>query len=432
LPGRRRIAAALGLVWAAGAAAPALAGSTERVSVGPGGRQANSSNMEPTLSADGRMVAFTSIATNLVPRDTNQTFDVFVHDRRTGVTTRASVGPGGAQANGINREAALSADGRFVAFVSEATNLVPGDTNGQADVFVRDLGAGTTRRVSVGPGGRQGNGSSEQPALSADGRFVSFASGATNLVSGDTNREIDVFVRDLQARTNRRVSVGPRGTQAEGGVSYFPTISADGRVVAFISHATNLVPGDTNGLEDVFVRFLATGTTVRANVDLGGTQGEEATDTDSPGISRDGRFVVFSSPDADLVPSDTNGLTDVFLRDLREGVTRRPSVGPGGVQGNKGSGGQAVSADGRVVAFASDATNLAPGDTNGLLDVLVRDRRAATTTLASVGPGGVRANGDSRDPAVSADGRVVAFESRATNLVPGDTNGETDIFVRVR
>jgi Tol biopolymer transport system component len=193
--GARLLLAVELVALAVGAAAPASAqGVTERVSVGPGGVQGNGFSRDPALSADGRFVAFGSFATNLVPGDTNVQADVLVHDRRTGTTRRVSVGPRGIQSNGESRFPKLSADGRLVAFISQADNLVPGDTNNAEDIFVRDRRTGTTRRVSVGTGGVQGDLDSFFPALSADGRFVAFTSRATNLAPGDTNGALDVFV----------------------------------------------------------------------------------------------------------------------------------------------------------------------------------------------------------------------------------------------
>jgi Tol biopolymer transport system component len=207
------------------------------------------------MSAGGRFIAFESDATNLIPGDTNGSRDVFVRDRKTGTTTRVSVGTGGVQGDGDSIYPSISADGRLVAFTSYATNLVPGDTNGGPDVFVRDRKTGTTRRVSLGPGGVQGDVGSGRLAISADGRFVTFESDDTNLVRGDTNEEWDIFVRDLHRGTTRRVSVGPGGVQGNS-YSLDPAISADGRFVALESNATNLVPDDTNNALDVFVRTL--------------------------------------------------------------------------------------------------------------------------------------------------------------------------------
>jgi Tol biopolymer transport system component len=198
----RRITGALacGLTIAAalGASLPAWGqGTTARVSLGPNGVQGNSYSFSPALSADGRFVAFESEASNLVPGDTNGERDVFVHDRQAGTTERVSVRRDGVQVRGSSYRPALSADGRFVAFVSRVHTLVPGDTNNKADVFVRDRRTGTTERVSVGPNGVQGNGRSDFPTLSADGRFVAFESEASNLGPGDTNDAGDVFVRTL-------------------------------------------------------------------------------------------------------------------------------------------------------------------------------------------------------------------------------------------
>jgi Tol biopolymer transport system component len=181
---------------------------TRRVSVGPGGQQPNDSSVEPAISAHGRFVAFISFASNLVAGDTNQSPDVFVQDRRTQVTRRVSVGPGGQQANGFSSQPAISAGGRYVAFTSDASNLVAGDTNQSPDVFVRDRRTQVTRRVSVGPGSQQANSQSFDPAISAHGLLVAFASAASNLVAGDANNTVDVFVRDRVAQVTQRVSVG--------------------------------------------------------------------------------------------------------------------------------------------------------------------------------------------------------------------------------
>ena len=360
----------LGLAVAAavGAAGPARAdGTTERVSVGPGGVQANGFSFDPALSGGGRFVAFESSATNLVPGDTSRDGGVFVRDRETGTTRRVSLGPGGVPGGG--GKPGISANGRFVAFVSTSSNLVPGDTNGRSDAFVRDRWRRVTTRVSVGPGGGQSNGDSDWPAISADGRFVAFQSSATNLVPGDTNGAIDVFVHDRQAGTTRRASVGAGGAQANE-FSFFSALSADGRFVVFDSAATNLVPGDTNGEWDVFVRDRQTGTTQRVSIGPGGAEGDALSSVGA--LSADGRFVAFFSGATNLVPNDTNGVSDVFVRDRHAGTTRRGSLGRNGAQGDAGVGELAISADGRVVAFDTASTNLVPGDTNGETDVFVR------------------------------------------------------------
>jgi Tol biopolymer transport system component len=422
-------ALALGLGLIACLAGPAGAATTQRVSVPANGGQSNDQSTNPAVSADGRFVAFESFATNLVPpADADGSVGVFVRDRRAGTTRRASVGLGGVPADGRSFGPAISGGGRYVAFHSDASNLVPGDTNGRGDVFVRDLQAGTTARASLGADGAQAEGDSFSAAVSGGGRYVAFASAAGNLVPGDTNGAVDVFVRDLVAGTTRRVSLRSGGAQGNG-TSDGPAVSADGRFVAFVSQATNLVPGDTNGRADVFVHELATGATRRVSVGPKGSQGNR--ESFFPALSADGRHVAFASLAGNLVPGDGVNTPDVFVRDLAAGTTRRVSVRPGGGSPNGGSTKPSISADGRRVAFRSAASNLVPGDTNGTIDVFVRDLAAGTTRRVSLRSGGAQPDDVSDEPAISADGRVVAFQSPDDALVPGDTNNRTDVFVRV-
>ncbi len=347
---------------------------------------------------------------------------------RGGKTTRVSVSTAGVQGDGATFDRpSVSADGRFVAFDSSATNLVSGDTNGFFDVFVRDWKLHKTTRVSVSTAGVQGDGDSVGPSISADGRFVAFLSSATNLASGDTNGFLDVFVRDRKLHKTTRVSVSTAGVQGDGDSSQ-PSISADGRFVAFRSSATNLVSGDTGGFLDVFVRDRNLHKTTRVSVSTAGVQGDGASVL--PSVSADGRLVAFASDATNLVSGDTNGFRDVFVRDRKLHKITRVSVSTAGVQGDGGSNGPSISADGLLVAFDSTATNLVSGDTNGFADVFVRDRKLHKITLVSVSTAGVQGDGDSFGPVISADGRLVAFLSSATNLVSGDTNGFQDVFVR--
>ncbi len=388
----------------------------------------------PALSADGRYVAFVSSASNLVAGDTNGIADVFVRDLVAGTTERVSVSSAGVQGNldSGTGAPAISADGRFVAFASASSNLVADDTNHVRDVFVRDRTLGTTERVSLATGDVQANDASFLPAISADGRFVAFGSEATNLVANDTNGRVDVFVRDREMAKTGRVSVSASGKQANGtsDVGFAAAgISADGRFVVFLSFAPNLVPGDRDGVADVFVRDRALAKTGMVSVSSSGALANSGS-WSPPAISADGRFVVFASGASNLVPGDTNNLSDIFIRDRAMATTRRVSVTSAGTQANGSSWAQpAVSGDGRFVSFESHATNLVAGDTNGVIDIFVRDRANATTTLVSVSSLGQPADGPSTLPAISTDGRFAAFGSDATNLVPGDTNGRHDVFV---
>ncbi|MEG4395764.1 calcium-binding protein [Microcoleus sp. BROC3] len=402
-----------------------------RVSVDSAGNQAIGFSFRPSISADGRFVAFSSLASNLVPGDTNSTDDIFVRDTLANSTTRVSVDSAGNQANNnFFGVASISADGRFVAFSSLASNLVPGDTNNRSDIFVRDTLANTTTRVSVESAGNQGNDGSSIgsffPSISADGRFVAFSSDASNLVPGDTNSTDDIFVRDLSTNTTTRVSVDSAGNQGLG-ESSDASISADGRFVAFSSFVRNLVPGDTNASRDIFVRDTLANTTTRVSVDSAGNQG--LGESSNPSISADGRFVAFSSLASNLVPGDTNASRDIFVRDLSTNTTTRVSVSGAGNQGNDYSSDASISADGRFVAFESDASNLVPGDTNASRDIFVRDLSTNTTIRLSVSGTDNQGNGYSTLPSISADGRFVAFSSDAPDLVPGDTNASRDIFV---
>ena len=407
---------------AAGAYAPA---SVSRVSVGSAGVQADSFSGGSAVSATGRYVVFVSFATNLVAGDTNGTSDVFVRDRLAGVTRRVSTGPYGQQTVADFQDLGISADGRHVAFASTAPDLVPGGTDSHFHAFVRDWVAGVTRQADLGPGGRQPDGASFDVALSADGLHVAFLSSATNLVGGDTNAASDIFVRDTVPGVTRRVSVGPGGRQANG-FSVEPALSADGRYVAFTSFATNLVSGDTNASADVFVRDRLSGVTRRVSVGAGGRQGDGG--SSEPALSADGRYVVFGSDASNLVAGDTNGVRDVFVRDLRAGVTRRVSTGTGGRPANGENFFPSVSADGRKVAFSSTASNLVGGDTNATTDVFVRDMVAGVTRRVSKELAGRQNDGPSFADGISRDGRHVVFTSSASTLVPDDTNAQPDVF----
>jgi Tol biopolymer transport system component len=397
-----------------------------RVSVNSSNTQATGLSGSPSVSADGRYIAFESTAPDLVADDTNQQPDVFVRDLVAGTTVRVSVTSEGAEVRNANTAPSISADGRFVAFESSASDLVADDTNLAADVFVHDRVAGTTERVSLTSAGGQSSEPSIDPAISADGRFVAFRGSGPDLVAGDTNNSPDIFVRDRVDGTTSRVSL--RADDGEASLSsWAPAISADGRFVAFQARGSNLVPGDANDQYDVFVRDRSAGTTTLVSVDLTGVPAE--LESWSPSISGDGRFVAFHSGASDLVPGDTEGYWDVFVRDLVAGTTRRVSVATGGAQANQLSQVSTISSDGRRVAFQSYASNLTPGDTNGNWDVFVRDLVAGTTRRISTDTNGVQGNAYSWAPAISGDGRFVAYQSASSKLVPLDTNRDWDVFV---
>jgi Tol biopolymer transport system component len=427
-------------------AATAASAVTERVSVSSSGAQGNDISGRtgpPAISADGNAVAFDSIATNLVPAATSGQDDIYVRDRSPGATELVSISTSGTEPDGSSFLPDLSGDGRYVAFQSVADNLVKGDSNGVEDVFVYDRATHTTTRASVAGNSKDANSLSLGASISDDGRYVAFRSDATNLVKGA--RPTSIYVRDLVKRKTELASVASDGTPANS-FNFNADISGNGRYVAFDSQATNLAPGDDGNITQIFVHDRVTGTTVQASVDNAGTPGN-GTSTD-PSISADGRYVAFDSDASNLVPGDTNGVRDVFVHDMVTGQTIRVSVDSAGNQGNEMSDisirggatfGPAISGDGRYVTFDSAASNLVADDTNTCTladpqpvydfpisgqcpDVFVHDLQTGETIRASVDSSGAQADGPSTDPAINGDGSAVAFFSPATNLVPGDTN----------
>jgi Tol biopolymer transport system component len=384
-------------------------GSMTRISTGVGGARANvpeadstgacsgtgpCGSQRPTISADGRFVAFWSSADNLVGGDTNKHTDAFLVDRQTGTTTLISKGFQGAQADGDSKRPVVSRDGRYVGFESAATNLVAppacgllsctgGDTNKVDDVFLYEVATGSVTRISTATDGTQGNAASDRPSLSGNGRRILFQSDASNLVAGDGNRVMDIFMRDLDTGQTTLVSSNAANQQSDK-MSESPSISADGRWVSFDTKATNFNLADAGGDLDVYVKDLQTGAIDQASVQSGGGQA-----------------------------TGTNGATNVGADST-------------------------ISSDGRFVSFWSDASSLVPGDTNGsscanppCADVFVRDRAANTTTRIT-STNGVQGDGDSFSPAISMDGRFVAIDSKATTLDPsGGGASNEDVFVHV-
>jgi len=413
------------------ATALAQVGSTLLVSVGLGGGEANSNSYSYGISGDGRFVVFTSYADNLVPNDNNNERDVFVRDLAIGLTSRVSVSSTGVEGNGQCFSASITDDGRWIAFESESSNLVVGDTNGLTDVFLHDTHSGTTKLISMSLTGGAANGLSNRPAISGDGSCISFLSAGSDLVNGDTNQLTDAFVYEAATNTIERISVTSSGMQS-GGVTPQTRSAAsyDGRFVVFESRASNLVSNDTGPHSDIFLRDRLNGTTERVSINNFNMQGNGH--STEAAISADGRFIAFTSAATNLIPIDANGdWTDVFVYDRVTATVTCESVSSSGNQGWFGhSGLPSLSADGATVAYHSGA-QLVPEDKNATVDIFVRDRLPGITSRISVSSLGDPAIYDSRRPSVTDDGTLVVFESLAPNLVP---NGNTfsDVFIHDR
>lgn len=399
---------------------------TARASVSSAGFEASGASLDPALSADGRLVAFTSSASELVPGDLNGVRDVFVHDRVTGATWRASVASSGAEAHGASDSPQLSRDGRYVSFESFAADLAPSDSNGVGDVFVHDLVTGVTECASRNALGATANARSSWGSLSADGRLVAFLSEATDLVLGNPPFSIQVFVRDRHTNAIELASRDDAGAIGDGNCIDRPVLSADGRFVAFASWASNLVANDTNDTSDVFVRDRQAGTTERVSVASSGVEADSSTRW--PALTPDGRFVAFMGPASNLWGFDLNLRDDVFVRDRLLGTTTCASVTTFQKPGDNWSRWPSISDDGRFVAFLTNTSDILPGDVPGTVDGALRDLAALTTTkLDHVW------NGGATPPAagiclLSGDARVAAFYSGDPGYVLGDGNGVADVF----
>jgi Ca2+-binding RTX toxin-like protein len=404
-------------------------GAISRISTSATGEQGNNMSLSSTISADGRFVVFMSDASNLVPGDTNNTRDIYLKEISTGAILRINTSATGEQdnSNGSARPISISADGRFVVFDSGGSNLVPGDTNNQTDIFLKDIVTGAIICVSTSANGKLSDSTSSLSSISADGRFVVFTSWATNLVPGDTNRTLNIFLKEIATGAISRITKSANRVQVNNSI-YSPTMSADKRFVVFQSIDSNLVPGDTNNRTDIFLKEIATGATSLISTSISGEQGDVY--SEMPSISADGRFVVFTSWATNLVPGDTNGRTDVFLKDIATGAISRINTSAAGEQGNSGSYPGLITPDGRFVVFRSFDSNLVPGDTNNWSDIFLKEIATGAISRISTSATGEQGNWYSLNPSISADGRFVVFESNASNLVPGDTNNETDIFLK--
>lgn len=398
----------------------------QRLSLSRVGVEGNSDSFAPSISADGQYVVFLSTAGNLVANDTNELKDVFLFDQRSKELSRISAGHDGNEPDGPSSDAHISSDGRFVAFVSEASNLVENDSNGYADVFLYEVESGQVSLVSAAENGTQGDDRSLQPGISGDGRFVSFVSLADNLHDGDSNGVSDVYVYDNDDGQLELVSVDGTGAQANHHSKY-AVISDDGRYVVYQSLANNLVNGDDNQMWDVYLRDRQEGVTELISRSLDGGVG--SMESQRPSISADGRFVAFESWADDLVAADENYYSDVFVMDRHTGQVELMSVGHDGQQADYVNGGAVISADGRFVAFSSLAGNLVPNDHNQTYDVYMRDRQSNRTQLISINVDGQAGGGTSISPALTAGGSYIVFDSGAADLVANDTNERIDVFV---
>ncbi len=419
--------AALALLW--GVASPAHAQQpacfNARASQNSAKQGANQSSFRPDVSSDGRYVAFESSATNLDPWDTQPQYDIFVRDFEAGTTRRISTPSNTVVPNADSRLPSISADGQRVIFESAASNLVPGDTNGKLDVFLWIQSTGQLTRVSLSSGGAQADADCEKARISGDGRFVVFESRASNLDPAKNNSRRDVYVRDLLLGTTRCASLNQLGQPGDRD-SFSGSISADGNRVAFESEATNMLFWDTNNHNDVYVRDFTANSTVRASATWNGLEGNAG--SLRPSISPNGLFVAFESQASNLVNGDTNYQNDIFLRDLAGGFTHRISISTAGAQGNMRSFEPQFSGNGRYVCFMSEAKTLIPGDTNNFTDVFVRDLQTSQTLRVSRGRLTSQVQNHCRNGRISSSGRFVVFENDSNNLVLDDNNGCSDVF----
>ncbi len=426
-----RISAIVAACAACGFVAPVGAQTTTRVSVNSGGVPAAIAYSSGVggVSSDGRYVVFGSDAPNLVSGDTNGQPDVFVHDRLTGITTRVSVSSSGAEANDWSGPCGISLDGRFVLLRSDATNLVSNDTNGVADAFLRDELLHATTRIDVSTAGAEANAQVEVGlCMTPDGAWIAFSSSANNLDPQKTTAVIAPFVRDVANGTTTALPLIAGGGQLDG-AAFVRSMSSDARFILLDSYATNIVAGDANNASDVFVHDRILGATVRISVDSAGIGGDS--DSRYGGVSDDGRFAVFGSLATNLVPGDTNGAIDVFLRDLQLGTTSRLSVDALGNQGNASSDFPSITPDGRFVAFFSTATNLVAGHPGFGGDQYRLDRQTGALAAVSVSTLGDFPPGPSWGTFtfMSDDGDVLAFSGTYAGIVPTQIYSNSAAFV---
>lgn len=403
------------------------------VSIAADGTIGDSSSLSSSISSDGRYITFESYATNLINGDTNAKEDIFLKDTQTGAVTLISSSSSGTIGDGASVSPVISTDGRYVVFESYSSNLILG-AGGISDVFLKDTQTGITTLISQSIYGYGGNDDSYNTAISSDGRYVVFRSDASNLVNGDTNGYGDIFLRDTQTGITSLVS-SSSSSEIGNRASWYPDISADGNFVVFESASSNIVAGDVpqifDGIElwfsDIFLKNTITGAATLISSNSNGDFGNG--DSFNASISSDGRYVVFDSTATNLVSGDTNSQSDVFLKDTLTGVTTLISCTATGEQGNYGSYSPSISADGRFVVFYTSASNFVSGDTNENVDVFLKDTQTGALELISKSSSGEIGNNRSMYPFISADGSYITFSSEASNLVNNDINGSFDVFI---
>lgn len=410
---------------------------TTRASVASDGVDKPQDARYADISADGRWVVFATRSA-LVADDTNGAMDVYAHDRWTRQTVRASVGSDGGEGEHGSIAPAVSGDGRFVAFITE-NPFDPIDSPGSNDIYVRDMQDGVTEIVSVNSDGEIGGTASliyYGPAISADGRYVVFEHPKQGLVDDDTDNTGDIFMRDRLFGETSIVSVSTSGAIAND-TCIGATVSDDGRFVAYYSDADNLVEEDDNGLKDVFLHDRDTGETTLISLSTDGQQGNSISYL-RPAISGDGRRVIFASVATNLVPDDENGDVDVFLRDLDRETTTRIVMGVDGAEPDGNSANPVLNSDDRFLCFISFASNLVPDDDNDDWDVFRLDLERMSMELLSRNtmgdlqddPGSIGAQINFHPVAADNTGAIIAFTSRAANLVESETESGFDVFVR--
>ncbi len=421
-------------------------GTTSQVSVATGGEMAFCSSPEvfcysitASISDNGRYVSFSSVAGNLVGGPLPTGRQVYLHDRLGCQTIRISQTPSGDPANGASDNSSVTADGRYVAFQSNATNILPDVTAGVNQIYLRDTQTNETTLISRGTDGQPGNGSSAAPTITPDGRYIVFQSGASNLVVTDTNGYIDIFVHDVQTQSTVRVNVTDDGKQALSGHSRRATISPDGRFVGFDSHATNFADNvnsffqvylhDRDANETgVFDQPGGISTSLVSQDALGNSANNNAT---WASITDDGQLVAFVSSATNLVDGVTNGVLDVFVVDRETGNITRESVGPQGQQGSEISFGARISGNGDYVSFHSGSPQfLGGGFPLGYSHIFRRDRHTGELEVISVDSDGELATNTSEHAVMTPNGQTFAFSSTAQDLVPNHSNPWADVYVR--